>query len=637
MPQEQILDDVDLVDQPSAHDYSIVGHDPIETARLASVAFHASPAEAKTAPSLALTSIIAEYKNTNDQLESGQYVEPTYVSDYELGETLRGGQYSIDEIGTFMRAILRQKTALMNQPSSYERTVFDVTYTQELSLLTEMPSAKLRELYVSDEYGAELQAVVALSLDNDLLDNSLIFFEAMYGCRGKPVQLGPDGALADPIARRLFDQPKIIPLLTDSVSKELAPLSTPDRLSEDDIFELMNLAERRADQILNMYLGPEFLASDEMRQLRHDMCYLLSTQSKDQDTDKFFTADYIESLGRIAEAAQHFGPEKVLRLRKEAGIVGLNARRIDQMDLMLKVLWDEKNFVSLQESDPETFELQRKEHLKFIEELQKGDVTVVFNDEMGDYNGAFNDLSLTFATAEERTLTFGIHKPSDMYLYLIRLKKLGIAPSTIVVGAHGSPGKIHFQKPGAEFAFVNGLHKSSVPDEKPYDVKKLARIFNMFMQDSKGNDEHPSAKERRRIIITSCFGAAEADIVKYVSTTRKDGSPGKPRAVHLKKQSTAKVMTKEINRQNTDVFAARVTVSIPQITDDGYSARVYNYDPENETRSIPEQIVRHYLNENGRVIEVEEATLKIHVTQDELIARQHQYDDDVEEGSHLPW
>ena len=618
MPQEQFHDTIDDPPLSTAPAEGVMGADPIETLQFLRMGLGAPDAEVTTAPSAPIRSYIEQYRNATAQLEAGEFVDRTRISRWEMHQTLQGGQYSAEELGDLMREMLHQKTVVKDRPSRYERTIWEVSYSEELETLRSVPSDKLLRLYASAEYGPELRAAIDHDMEKGHINSTgtIQFFEAMYGCPGKAAMLNDNGAYGNPQVKRLLMAPQVPGMLREEMRDELTQVETE---------QLTDLAEERMNQALDIFLGERHMASDEMIELRYEMGYNLMTHSTDSETGQFNYKYFLAALGSTMDAAKHLGVDNVLRLRHEAGIANLDYRHLGQFELMLNVLWDEKNFEGLKRTDPEEFNRQRKAHHEAIEGLKKGDVTVIFNDEMGDYNGAYRDLSQTFATDGWRTLAFGVHQPGDIYRTMLKLKKLGIAPSTLAIGAHGLPGATFFQKPVSAFAIAHGLRTSMDTDNLPSNTyvlgktKGLARLVNEFMQDSRKTDDEDDTPQRRRLFLCSCFGAAPADMVKFVPTTRKDGSPGNQRAVHLRKRSSAQVITelswdpKRYPKQspNLDVYSGRPEVTAPQITEDGYTIRQFSGGTNGQPRR-QEPFVKHFIDKRGRVTIVEENTVALH-------------------------
>jgi hypothetical protein len=184
------------------------------------------------------------------------------------------------------------------------------------------------------------------------------------------------------------------------------------------------------------------------------------------------------------------------------------------------------------------------EHIKH---LQEGDVTVVFADATGDYNGAFTDVLRAYQTDGRRTILFEVSRPTDFYRRMSMLKQLGIKPSTIVMAAHGSPGATSFGLPDRGFNLTTNKHvaeMTSSNDAFILDEARLDRIASdEFMQPSRGIDDPADKIGRRSFIFNSC-----SSDVKFMGAL----------------PSTIETITRAINRPDVDTYGASdVNYSVP--------------------------------------------------------------------------
>lgn len=150
-----------------------------------------------------------------------------------------------------------------------------------------------------------------------------------------------------------------------------------------------------------------------------------------------------------------------------------------------------------------------------IQELQHGDVTVVFKDVYGDHNGGLDGAFDNYRRSNGRTIMFELTRPSDLYRRMIFLRNLGVHPSTVVVAAHGNPGRLSFGD-GTSAGSFQATSGERVPLSGNIGTRvdiaqmSLGRLTSgEFMQDSKGMDDGLESKGRKRIIIGACSSDAE--------------------------------------------------------------------------------------------------------------------------------
>lgn len=292
-----------------------------------------------------------------------------------------------------------------------------------------------------------------------------------------------------------------------------------------------------------------------------------------------------DMLARTANSMQVLGAEKAEYLRKEAGIINFDYYKPEQLLLMYDVL----------NGQSET-----------IKHLRDGDVTVVFTDGQNDYNGAFNGLSEYFRTKNNRTLFFEVDFPEDFAHFMQLLNDKGIKPSTVVIGAHGSPGSISFGRGKNAFAIGN---RRPIKGEEPkrqlmLEDLPLADIVHKFMQDSRGIDDDPGAIGRRRIILNSC----QADNPTKVYRQRT-GLLAKYLGHKRRKESTAETLAKVAGHANLEVIGA-VEDLILRKTADGLEFRA-PIDAHNDTQNRPQAVVSYRFNKHGKLVRTLQEDLRL--------------------------
>jgi len=223
-------------------------------------------------------------------------------------------------------------------------------------------------------------------------------------------------------------------------------------------------------------------------------------------------------LIQTIETTDKLGRTAVERLRRHAGIVNFDYYETNQLEMMNKVI----------EYDEET-----------LEYLSQGDLTVVFIDALGDYNGAFKTASSNFRKPSGRTLFFEIHEPEDYDRYKAFLKIRDLKPSTVVLGQHGMPGAfalgrqrkesrwrvveeetgkvIKGKKETKEVAVeVDEIKRPYIVTNEPkitkggpwgYQVASILQVvgdLKLYMQPSRGIDDPLEATGSMQFVLSSC-------------------------------------------------------------------------------------------------------------------------------------
>jgi hypothetical protein len=448
-----------------------------------------------------------------------------------------------------------------------------------------------RDIYFSkDKAASEDLRELLMAVDDPLQhEASLRFIRVLYKYDDVLDLLEPDNvALKDPTVRMLLEKDTTIEAILKTLQLE-HDILWPDEASAEDC----SVARRDwADRYLKLVVGlPEAVRDDFQFS-----AYSRTTDSETGLVDKDTLAD---TLQRITWSTDKLDKSDIEELRKNAGIVNLDYFEPQQLELMT-------NLLSMDEQT--------------IKHLQEGDVTVVFTDASGDYNGAFSTNAETFATPSGRTLFFEIHGPRDLYKYMNFLHSAGIKPSTLVLGAHGADGKIKFNEGDAAFAFSAGIDGG----EQSYATtlsKALPRLISEFMQDSRGIDDNPEAIGRRRVIIHSCCQAKPVEITRprlpMHSKPKFDEELdwreiGKPPMVRTK-ESTAEAITRRANNPHLDVYApSDVAALYENDADTGMRyERVINPGTKDEWRE-PMTTSHFFMDVYGNLIqqEVDEVLLR---------------------------
>jgi hypothetical protein len=247
---------------------------------------------------------------------------------------------------------------------------------------------------------------------------------------------------------------------------------------------------------------------------------------------------------------------------------------------------------------------------KTIEHLREGDVTAVFTNTKGDYNGGVGDSMEPYMHSAQRTLSFELNQPSDIYRHMLLLKARGIKPATIVFVAHGQAGVMPLVQANKEAPLLVNTH---YPDDERdqqgdfyniMEARGLRRIVGEMMQDSRGIDDNAEAVGRRRIIFSSCFQAKPVNVLRYQQQRGMKwlGSVARHRPTYdpvIVQESMAETVTKTAATSNLDVYAGDDVFATIR-TDNG--VRYHTFEDKNDKTGKPLQATHFRLDKYGNVI-----------------------------------
>jgi hypothetical protein len=230
-----------------------------------------------------------------------------------------------------------------------------------------------------------------------------------------------------------------------------------------------------------------------------DYVFAASRQGDRDDADEVF--------GTILDRFDVYGTERLRGIATFTGIHSFENYSVDQLNLMEELL-----------NDPEGA----------AERLAKHDVTVVMVNRVGDHNGVLHDTAEKFEDGNGRTLFFEINNMTDIYRHMLKLQKLGIKPSTLVLSAHSAPGQFIVsdrRDPSMkrrDIATVAGRNLvRHANDGKLLDagdfgysmhgMKGMARLVDELMQPSRAIDDAEEDMGRKKVLFQACDAASEVE------------------------------------------------------------------------------------------------------------------------------
>ncbi|MDB5182267.1 MAG: hypothetical protein JWO47_51 [Candidatus Saccharibacteria bacterium] len=208
-----------------------------------------------------------------------------------------------------------------------------------------------------------------------------------------------------------------------------------------------------------------------------------------------------EDIDKVVAAVNHFGADRIRTITEATGILGLEDYSIEQLERM------------------ERFAVNPTEVAR---ELQEHDVTVTLINRVGDYGTVMRHMAEDVEDGTGRDLFFEITELGDIYRYMTRLAKHGIKPSTLVLGAHTSPGEFAVSdlrdtsSPKHRIAAVSDreflakmnedqdIKASGNKGYSMHGMKGMARLVDKFMAPSKGIDDASADTGRKKIVFQAC-------------------------------------------------------------------------------------------------------------------------------------
>jgi hypothetical protein len=214
----------------------------------------------------------------------------------------------------------------------------------------------------------------------------------------------------------------------------------------------------------------------EKRTLKRDKDgFPITMMSPDAGMD---TASWHKTMAAIAESTKDLSTKDLQELHDATNIVNFDRYSSEQLQRTLKAF----------QGDPES-----------IKHLQNGDVAFTMTDAFGDYNGALEVGNLF--DPDSRTISTEINSPVALYRPMIEFyKATGVKPSTLVVGAHGSPGLLDFSHEGFNLGVWNNGGLNGAPPQYAAFGTSFAKFMRKYTQ------PHSKTGERH-VIMAACSQA----------------------------------------------------------------------------------------------------------------------------------
>ena len=449
--------------------------------------------------------------------------------------------------------------------SDITRPVFKAELSKD-----ELPNAELVARYCFLESRRTKVRLRLLNRASDYRPGFLDITEEAYG-----YALGAEG----PYGQILRDE--LIELLPNPTSALISDLlaGLKHSFGTEDYTSLLGVDDRRYGYALKRLLNQErclrqMALSDHIRdgeqaewhkKVLSEAIPWLRTDEVDQYAFPI-RHDIIADNTNIATVLEYFdrlGQEKVRLLTERAGIIRFASYSPEQLERMIELFDNPK-------------ETARK--------LRTHDVIVTFVNAVGDHNGALARLPAIVEGNEDsgRQLYFEICKLSDFYRYMGQLSNMGIQPSSIVIGAHGSRSGavcISDDRPGTirktEYVRVatkrlietcNGSMDAMMDQETEnfpiHDITTFERVLDR-MRPTRAIDEPDATEGRKKIIFISCHGASDVDVLDIDEITGAILSTGE-------QVSPAGALAKSIaqsGRGDIDIYGAGAASTVWPVAD----------------------------------------------------------------------
>lgn len=485
---------------------------------------------------------------------------------------LQSGNYSNQTANKYIR-MLREKadyTALLDgQNPAYARDLV-------MREVSEIPADRLQSMYFSpkDKEGGALRYLLRQGVDipgvSGVARTNNKIIEKAYG--KKCYHLANDErALSDPIVREKLETPA--GYLSFAINVE-QPTDT------SDYAEFTQALRDNTDIFLRKLGLPDSISYSLQRALNE------KTMKKDENgfsaqwEDRCVDAVNLHNqLVSIMMTIEKIGVENVAKLSEVCGIINIQNYTPEQLERMIQFA----------DGDQETLTM-----------LREGDVTALLIDATGDHNNAMSSTAQVFEKPSGRTLFFEVNQPSDFYRHMARLRKAGIAPSTLAIGAHGSPGAMHFSDSDGKFILTNAdideqrenYQRMGAPRVVVQESAGLSRLARDYMQPSRGIDDDDSQIGQVNIILKSCSQAVKRPVrrVEYGIGTERN-------------ESMAETLSQKMGA-NVNVFAADAAVSLRR----GQDSRSLQYFEDNKQTDA----LRHTTDEQGNVVITRQKTIPLY-------------------------
>lgn len=446
-------------------------------------------------------------------------------------------------------------------------------YGDTLGVLQAAPIELVRDIYAAEsDSGEALREMIGTNLQT-IFDRQT-GIDLLTAIHGKTDVLAlksePGPHQDDPLLQRLFQSgnANFAVMAAASIKRRHESLKAQDEQAADTY-----LRDKQAEY-LRVALGFSDTMADEISFAALPRLHENDRTGKldGRKTDDFFRKMNI----RLYEV----GKPTLERLHQELGVTNFDYYEPEHL----------KDIDGLLQNDPAV-----------IERFQSGDTTVILSDVRGDHNGALATTGWQFNDPGQRSLMFEVTRPSDLYRRMSFLKQRGIKPSTLVLAAHGSPGRMWFGAKGeGVFNLSNNEADDKVDPAQSFNLaesKGIARLVEDYMQDGRGDVSEDTAG-RRRLILKSCTADAPRPV-------RRAGEAFAEAEATEREESMAETLAQVAKSEKLDIFASQYPIYMNRTTE---GVRI-SADINDVKTPVNANQLR--LDSNGQVVRTEVEEIKL--------------------------
>lgn len=424
--------------------------------------------------------------------------------------TLRAGGYSADELEALFTAIHHVDTSIQGRPFGWK--YIEAADPSALSELSKRPDTILDTMITHAVETGEWQ-------NNDVVYQDVVKAAelATAGRVGTIGQWREKGAVAATSLsiEKLASDPRLPETYATIASERIEKDKTLDAAGK--MIELRKVEKALLGEVLGLSqaVADDIRLAIEGRTMRRDKDGQIMPLDAGGGID---IPNWSQVMRQMSEARQRLGTEGLQSLYENCGIVNFDRYSMKQLERMQALL----------QRDPD-----------LIGHLQKNDVRIVLTDAFGDHNSAFsppvmNDLDTDLGTA----LFFELRRPGDLYRHPVMLKnRLGVVPSSTILGLHGNFGFMAVTTPGTTYQLVSAAEKDEkgkrmYSSELSISESRVAQLFGKYMRPSRKTGE-------REVILLSCLQASrQEDIVPTAEQLAYQSDPADKVAVYASSTKT---------------------------------------------------------------------------------------------------
>lgn len=411
----------------------------------------------------------------------GSYRDGDYVDEEFVQYVIQGG-YSAEAASGLIDAIRRCEVAFSGENQGEA--------TQLLRVVEAIPSELLQEIYTADPDN-KANPITAL-LNSIPLDGSHAaqLLRILDKCQDE--DMSTVDALTYPEYMRLFAA-----MESNERDFELARIpSHPESTSYEAIADFNQRVVNRVYWLMGEQLGlPMHIVDAYIANARFRHTHLMPNGS---ELPTAFEGDRIaDDIYGIAACVEAVGIDDFKRLDEAFTLETPEIYRPEDLRIMRGILDGDE---------------------MILEELRRGDLTVVFFDARGDTKSVIVDSVRAYRKTSGRVLFFEMPGAETVKARKKQLVERGLHPSTVVFDSHGSPGSIEGNRGKSRYRIVS--ERRAMRTRRDVFVGDIVDqlLSDGFMQPGRGIDDSSGASGAVEIFFSACSTDQEVD--RGVGSTR---------------------------------------------------------------------------------------------------------------------